>query len=89
MLNLHLPKDRGAIVRHRDFTIGGYENLVQASRCESEYEVIENQWIKPRGPRDVRMMLATVRAARICDLQWIRLFLFTTQQRSTLIASTP
>ena len=34
MLNLHLSKDRGTIVRHRDFTIRGYENLVQALRCE-------------------------------------------------------
>lgn len=25
--------------------------------------------MKPRGPRDVRIMLATVRAARICDLR--------------------
>jgi len=43
MLNLHLSKDRGTIVRHRNFTVRGYKNLVQALRCESEDGVIESQ----------------------------------------------
>jgi hypothetical protein len=67
MLDLHLTKDSGSVVRHGNFTIGGDENFVQPYMVHLSFSLgISSEMEEPLGPNDVRMMLATVLAASIC-----------------------
>ena len=65
VLNLHLAEDRRAVVCDGDVSIGGDKNFVEAWRGQAKTDGRGRR--VPRGPSDVRMMLATVLAAKICD----------------------
>lgn len=72
MVNLHLAEDRSSVVRHGDFSIGGNEYFVQSyAVCLSIPLIFQEGREEPLGPSDVRMMLATVLAARICCCEFI------------------
>ena len=70
MLDLHLRKNRSTIVRYSDVAIGRDENLVETYTRGNETDAFPEKNVlecAPLGPRDVRIMFATVRAARMCD----------------------
>ena len=71
MFNLHLTKDGSSVVRHGNFPIGGDENFVQSCIMFEFSLDISGEVEEPLGPNDVRMMLATVFAARICCYEFI------------------
>ena len=90
MLDLHLRENRSTIVRYSDVAIGRDENLVETYARGNETDafrmVLERA---PLGPRDVRMIFATVRAARMFDYECINEGSQIDTGVLTLIASIP
>ena len=87
---LHLRKNGCAVVCNSDLAIWGNENLVETYARGNETDafrmVLERA---PLGPRDVRMIFATVRAARMFDYECINEGQQMDTEILTLIASIP